>query len=157
MKKKKRRGFFDDLFDQFDRLFEAPFEGSMSGYSIEIRSTPEGTEVHARTYGDTNAEELRRRLEQMYPGAKIVIEGEEESREIIRKEESEKIGEIKREEEIGLEGPRVSISFKKGEPIIIRHDEHKMDKPKKTEKKKEKKKTVEIIFRGGEPIIKRID
>jgi len=78
MPSKKKRSFIDDLFggsifEEFERLFE---EGmGESGYSISVTQTPEGTKVYAKVGKDTDVNALRRRLEQQYPGAEIVIEG----------------------------------------------------------------------------------
>ena len=79
--KKKRKSFIDELFggslfDEMDDVFER-FEkkGISSGYSVSVTQTPEGTKVHAKAGKDTGVNELRRRLQQQYPGAQIEIEG----------------------------------------------------------------------------------
>ncbi len=148
MPKRRKRSLFDEIFGDFEEFFDMPLEGGMGGYSIEIRSTPEGTEVHARVYGNTDPRRLREQLERMYPGAKIVIEGEEKAEvPLIRRESSEHIDEQRERQE----GERVSIMFREGRPLIVRDDQ-----PKK-EGKDESKESVKIVFRGGKPIIKRVD
>ncbi len=158
MVKKKKRGFFDDIFDEFESMFDIPLEGGMSGYSIEIRSTPNGMEVHARVYGDTDPQKLREQLENMYPGAKIVIETEEgESGAYIRREEEPEVF-SRQEEPQKMNKPSISIAFSGGKPIIIRHDSVEASSTKKEGTKKDTKKgTVRITFKKGRPIIKRIE
>lgn len=46
-----------------------------SGYSINVTQTPEGTKVYAKIGKNADETEIRRQLEQKYPGAKIQIEG----------------------------------------------------------------------------------
>ena len=79
--RKKRRSFLDDLldrslFDEIDEIFES-FEKEKvgEGYSITVTQTPQGTKVHAKADNNIDINELRRRLEQQYPGAQIEIEG----------------------------------------------------------------------------------
>jgi len=78
MPERKKRSFIDELFggsifEDFERLFE---EGAgESGYSISVTQTPEGTKVYAKVGKNTDVSALRRRLEQQYPGAEIIIEG----------------------------------------------------------------------------------
>ncbi len=159
MTKKRKRGFFDGFFDDFfgdiGDIFDIPLEGGMGGYSIEIRTTPEGTEVHAQVHGNVDTEKLKKRLENMYPGAKIVIEGEqEESKPLIVREDEHKV-ERKQEVSRGVE-----ITFRKGEPIIRRVDEEAKTETKEDQKKKQEEKSkgfVEITFKKGKPIIKRIE
>lgn len=70
---KRKRGFFDFFgFDDEDFLFgREPVEGG-SGYSISVTYDESGKPlVHVKTHGDVDAEELRRNIEQRYPGAKI--------------------------------------------------------------------------------------
>lgn len=71
--KKKRRSIIDDLFG--GSLFDETDETMGSGYTMSVTQTPEGTEVHAKVSKDTDVGELRRQLQQQYPGAKIEIEG----------------------------------------------------------------------------------
>ena len=78
MAKRRRRSLIDELFggsvlEDLDRLFEEDI-GDAS-YSISVTQTPEGTRVHAKVGENVDAEALRRRLEEQYPGARIEIEG----------------------------------------------------------------------------------
>jgi len=140
----KKRKWFDDFFGGFEDFIGGDIEGGFGGYSIEIRSTPEGTEVYARVYGDTDREALKRHLEDMYPGAKIVIEGGEDQRLIRRVDEHE-------ERDVGRE-EGVSITFESGKPIIVKREK------KMTEQKTSgEAPSVEIVFKKGKPIIKRVD
>jgi len=68
--------FGESLFDEVDEIFEK-FENVeiSSGYSINVTQTPEGTKVYAKVDKNTDVNELRRRLQQQYPGAQIEIEG----------------------------------------------------------------------------------
>ena len=96
-RKKKRR--FSDLFgfDEEDFLFgQEPIE-SGSGYSISVTYDSSGEPVvQVKTRGDVDVSELRRDIEQQYPGARIKglekkplikIVGEKNTR---KKEKSEK-------------------------------------------------------------------
>ena len=68
--------FGGSLFDEMDEIFERFGKQEMSsGYSINVTQTPEGTKVYAKVGKETNVNELRRRLQQQYPGAQIEIEG----------------------------------------------------------------------------------
>jgi len=71
-RKKKRR--FSDLFgfDEEDFLFgQKPIEGG-SGYSISVTYDSSGKPVvQVKTQGDVDVVELRRDIEQRYPGARI--------------------------------------------------------------------------------------
>ena len=75
--RKKRRSLTDELFG--DSLFgnmERFFDGfPESGYSISVVQTPEGTKVRAKVGKDTDADMLKKQLQQQYPGAEIEIEG----------------------------------------------------------------------------------
>lgn len=78
-RKKKKRGIFGgSLFGDVDKMFEKfGAEGELrSGYSVSVTQTPEGTKVFAKAGKATDTSELRRRLQQQYPGATIEIEGE---------------------------------------------------------------------------------
>jgi len=95
MKKKRRRfGFFDDIFESFFEQFEEIFSedslGLSGGYSISVYQTPEGTIVEAQLSDDVDAEEFRKILEEKYPGAKIIIKGGKKSKLIERVKEEEK-------------------------------------------------------------------
>lgn len=79
--RKRRKSFIDEFFSgsiigDFERLFGELSSGEVvSGYSISVVQTPEGTVVRARVGKDVDVNELRRRLERQYPGARIEIEG----------------------------------------------------------------------------------
>ncbi|MEM2136723.1 MAG: hypothetical protein QXI93_02070 [Candidatus Methanomethylicia archaeon] len=109
-KKKGRKSIFDSFFedswfDEWEEMFKK-FEniGVSGGYSITVTQTSKGTEVHVKAGEDVDVEDLRRRLEARYPGAKIFIEGGKKSREIV---------EIKMEEETAKKEEK-----KKGSDII---------------------------------------
>jgi hypothetical protein len=71
--RKRRRRFFNLFgFDEEDLLFGLePVEGG-SGYSISVTYDEKGKPVvQVKTYGDVDTEELRRDIEQRYPGARI--------------------------------------------------------------------------------------
>ena len=71
--RKKKRRFFDLFgFDEEDFLFgQEPVEGE-SGYSISVTYDNSGKPVvQVQTRGDVDTTELRRDIEQQYPGAKI--------------------------------------------------------------------------------------
>ncbi|KPV64102.1 MAG: hypothetical protein AOA66_0416 [Candidatus Bathyarchaeota archaeon BA2] len=90
--RRRRRRFFDlSGFDEEDFLFgREPAEGG-SGYSISVTYDEKGKPVvQVKTYGDVDMAELRRDIEQRYPGAKI--EGLEKKPliRIVDEEEKEK-------------------------------------------------------------------
>lgn len=92
-KRKRKRRFFDLFsFDEEDFLFgREPVEGG-SGYSISVTYDESGKPlVQVKTRGDVDVAELRRDIEQRYPGARI--EGLEK-KPLIRV-----VGEKKEEEE----------------------------------------------------------
>ena len=77
---KKRKGIIDRLFegsffDESDEFFDQLEKGMGGGYSISVTQTPEGTKVYAKVSGDMDVNELRRKLQQQYPGAHIEIKG----------------------------------------------------------------------------------
>ena len=103
-RKKKRR--VSDLFgfDEEDFLFgQEPIEGG-SGYSISVTYDNSGKPVvQVKTHGDVDVAELRRDIEQQYPGARIKglekkplikIVGEKDTR---KKEEKSKKSKAKKE------------------------------------------------------------
>jgi len=72
-KRRRKRPFFNLFgFDEEDFLFgREPAEGG-SGYSISVTYDEKGKPVvRVKTYGDVDAAELRRDIEQRYPGARI--------------------------------------------------------------------------------------
>ncbi len=81
-KRKRRRSIIDELFggsifNEAETFFEKfPESGSsISGYSISVTQTPEGTKVKAKVGKDTDVNMLRKQLQQQYPNAEIEIEG----------------------------------------------------------------------------------
>ena len=74
MSERKRRRRFFDLFGLGEENFplgQEPVEGG-SGYSISVTYDEKGKPVvQVKTYGDVDVAELRRDLEQRYPGARI--------------------------------------------------------------------------------------
>jgi len=71
--RKRKRPFFDIFgFGEEDFLFgREPAEGG-SGYSISVTHDEKGKPVvQVKTYGDVDTAELRRDIEQRYPGARI--------------------------------------------------------------------------------------
>lgn len=72
-KRRRKRGFFDFFtFDEEEFLFgREPVEGG-SGYSISVTYDESGKPlVQVKTRGDVDVAELRRDIEQRYPGARI--------------------------------------------------------------------------------------
>ena len=97
--RRRKRKFFDIFgFGEEEFPFGQPAEGG-SGYSVSVSYDERGKPVvRVETYGDVDVAELRKDIEQRYPGARIEglkkqplirIVGEEESRE-KRKPEKEK-------------------------------------------------------------------
>jgi len=72
-KEKRKKGFFDLFGPDEDFLFDAKsFSEGGSGYSISVTHDEKGKPVvKVQTHGDVDATELRRDIEQRYPGAKI--------------------------------------------------------------------------------------
>ncbi len=102
-KRKRKRPFFDLFdFDEEDFLFgREPVEGG-SGYSISVTYDESGKPVvQVKTHGDVNVTELRRDIEQRYPGARIeglekkplirIVGEEKEEKERKTKEKESKI------------------------------------------------------------------
>ena len=74
MSKRKRSRRFFDLFDldKEDFLFERESVEGGSGYSISVTYDEGGKPVvRVETYGNVDVMELRRDIEQRYPGARI--------------------------------------------------------------------------------------
>ena len=74
--RKRKRSIIDELFggslfDETKLLDEFP----ESGYSISVVQTPEGTKVKAKVGKNTDANTLRKQLQQKYSNAQIEIEG----------------------------------------------------------------------------------
>jgi hypothetical protein len=96
--KRKRRSLIDEflggsIFEEVERLFDEEDLGE-SSYSISVTQTPEGTRVYAKVGENVDVGELRRRLEEQYPGALIKIEG---GRPLIREISTRPVEEEKRE------------------------------------------------------------
>jgi hypothetical protein len=104
--RRRKRSIFD-LFDfsEEDFLFRhEPLEGE-SGYSISVTYDSEGKPVvRVKTSGNVDVAELRKDIEERYPGARIegleekplirIVGGEETKKEKVEKKEGE--GEAKR-------------------------------------------------------------
>jgi hypothetical protein len=71
--RKKKRRFFDLFgFDEEDFLFGQESIKGGSGYSISVTYDSSGKPVvQVQTRGDVDTTELRRDIEQQYPGARI--------------------------------------------------------------------------------------
>jgi hypothetical protein len=90
--RKRKQNIIDELFGT------SPFdEASEGSYSISVVQTPEGTKVRARVGKGTDANALKKQLQQQYPNAQIEIEGgkkepliKEISATTIKKENNEK-------------------------------------------------------------------
>lgn len=103
MSRKKKRSIIDELFgtsifNETESLFD---KTTATGYSISVVQTPEGTKVKAKVGKNTDANAIRKQLQQQYPNAKIEIEGDKPLiREIStktlkqkdKKEENKEIG-----------------------------------------------------------------
>lgn len=102
-KEKRKRGFFDLFgFDEEDFLFEPKsFREGGSGYSISVTYDEKGKPiVKVQTRGDVDMAELRRDIEQRYPGAKIEgLEKEPLIRVVDEGQASEKKGQKKEKKE----------------------------------------------------------
>lgn len=102
--KKRKRPFFDIFgFDEEDFLLgREPAEGG-SGYSISVTYDEKSKPVvQVKTYGDVDVAELRRDIEQRYPGARI--EGLEKKPLITIVDEKEEEEEAKKEKKSSMEG-----------------------------------------------------
>ena len=111
---KRKKPFFDFFgFDEEDFLFgREPVEGG-SGYSISVTYGESGKPVvQVKTHGDVNVAELRRGIEQRYPGARI--EGLEK-KPLIRV-----VGEEKEEKERKIEEKKSKIKGKAEKKSLIR-------------------------------------
>jgi len=115
-KEKRKRGFFDLFgFDEEDFLLEPKsFSKGESGYSISVTYDEKGKPVvKVQTQGDVDVAELRRDIEQRYPGAKIEgLESQPPIRVLDKKETLEKKGQKKEQKEIKKE------KKEKKEPLI---------------------------------------
>ena len=72
--RKRKKRFFDDIFGfgEEDFLFGSESTGGGSGYSISITYDEKGKPVvQVKTQGDVDTAQLRKDIEQRYPGARI--------------------------------------------------------------------------------------
>jgi len=99
-KEKRKRGLFDLFgFDESSSMFEPKsFSGGSSGYSISVTYEKGKPVVKVQTQGDVDVAELRRDIEQKYPGAKIeglekqpLIRVVDEEPEAAKKEEQKEV------------------------------------------------------------------
>jgi len=100
-KEKRKKGFFDLFgFDEKDFFSGSKSSsGGGSGYSISVTYDDKGKPVvKVQTQGDVNVAELRRDIEQRYPGARIEgLEKQPLIRVVDEETESEKKQEKKEE------------------------------------------------------------
>ncbi len=77
MSRKKKRNIIDELFGDliFNNTQSPSHKSPTTGYSISVVQTPEGTKVKAKIGKNTDADALKKQLQQQYPNAKIEIEG----------------------------------------------------------------------------------
>jgi len=118
-RKRKRRGPFDIFgFDEDSFPFGSelePTRGKGSGYSMSVTYDDKGKPVvKVQTYGDVDVAELRRDIQQRYPGAKI--EGLEKQ-PLIRVVGEEKTEKQKPEKKTEEKKPKEERKEKK-EPLI---------------------------------------
>ncbi len=114
MSKRKRKKRFFDLFDfNEDFPFGKELAEGGSGYSISVTYNDTSKPVvHVKTRGDIDVAELRRDIEQQYPGARI--EGLEK-RPLIRV-----VGEEKEEKERKSEKKKSKTEDKEKKKSFIR-------------------------------------
>jgi len=119
-RKRKRKPFDIFAFDEEDLLLGNKAVGGGSGYSMSVTYDEKGKPVvKVQTYGDFDAAELRREIEQKYPGARIeglekqplirvIGEEEKEERKVEREEpKPEKKGE--QSEKKGKKEPLIRV------------------------------------------------
>ena len=94
-KEKRKKGFFDLFgFGEGNSFFDKSFPGGGSGYSVSVTYDGKGKPiVRVETQGDVDVAELRRNIEQRYPGAGIeglekqpLIRVIDEEPELVKKE-----------------------------------------------------------------------
>jgi hypothetical protein len=115
-KEKRKKGFFDLFGPDEDFLFDAKsFSEGGSGYSVSVTYDEKGKPVvKVQTHGDLDATELRRDIEQRYPGAKI--EGLEKQ-PLIRVVDEEPTSEAEKKKKEERKEPKKEKKKKK-EPLI---------------------------------------
>jgi len=112
MSERRRKRRFFDIFGFGEEEFpfgQKPAEGG-SGYSISVTYDERGKPVvRVETYGEVDVAELRKDIEQRYPGARIEglekqplirIVGEEETREKRKPEKGRRKAEKKRKKSL---------------------------------------------------------
>ena len=112
MSERRRKRRFFDIFGFGEEKFpfgQKPAEGG-SGYSISVTYDEKGKPVvRVETYGDVDVAELRKDIEQRYPGARIEglekqplirIVDEEETREERKPEKERRKAEKKRKKSL---------------------------------------------------------
>lgn len=77
MPRKKKRSIIDEIFggSLFNDTESLLKQFPETGYSISVVQTPEGTKVKAKVGKNTDADSVKRQLQQQYPNAKIEIQG----------------------------------------------------------------------------------
>ncbi len=104
MDRKKRKSFFNDIFEEFERLLEEGFKefkgvenllSEHGGYTIHIEYKGDKPVIYAKLSEDMDPKEFRKQLEKRYPGAEIMIEGGKPLIEEIHEKSKEKTGESK--------------------------------------------------------------
>jgi len=100
-KEKRKKGFFDLFGPDEDFLFDAKsFSEGGSGYSVSVTYDEKGKPVvKVQTRGDLDAAELRRDIEQRYPGAKIEGLEKQPLIRVVREEPTSEIEKQKKEEQ----------------------------------------------------------
>jgi len=102
--RRKKRGFFDDIFEEFERMLEEGFEefkgfekllSEHGGYTIHIEYKGDKPIIHAKLSGDIDPIKFRKQLKEQYPEAEIVIEGGKPLIEEVHEESKEEIEEGK--------------------------------------------------------------
>jgi len=118
--KRKTRGTFDIFgFDEDSFLFGSEIEPTKgeggSGYSMSVTYDEKGKPVvKVETYGDVDMAELRRNIQQRYPGAKIEGLEKQSLIRVVGEEEMEKLKPEKKTEE----KKRKEEKKEKKEPLI---------------------------------------
>jgi len=119
-RKRKKRGPFDIFgFDEDNFPFGSELESTKgkggSGYSMSVTYDEKGKPVvKVETYGDVDVAELRRDIEQRYPGAKIEGLEKQPLIRVVGEEEKEKEKPEKKTEE----KKRKEEKKEKKEPLI---------------------------------------
>jgi len=117
-KEKRKRGFFDVFsFNEEDFVLEPKsFSEGGSGYSVSVTYDEKGKPiVKVQTHGDVDVAELRKDIEQRYPGAKIeglekqpLIRVVDEGSTLEKKEQEKERKEVKKEKK-EKKGPLIRV------------------------------------------------